>query len=80
MLNNTSENLFCCDGCHRQIGTITIVDDQEILEVAGTVVYSYHGRCITCNTQVHWHMSDKKLERLLRNRSVLLAQNRVNGV
>ncbi|MCC6147420.1 MAG: hypothetical protein IT308_07625 [Anaerolineaceae bacterium] len=61
-----SEALMC--KCRAVLGQEVEVDGLTLLSVGGVCVRYMHGFCERCGEEVHWSVSDRLLQKMLKGR------------
>ncbi len=55
-----------CPNCGSVLGHSVIIKDTEWLQMGGGIAREWHGVCAQCGKEVHWSVSDRLLESLIR--------------
>lgn len=64
----TMKNIHCSNPhCENEIGTIVEIEDRELLQLGGLLVTKVDGACIKCGHEFHWSITDKMLEKIIKN-------------
>lgn len=54
-----------CTRCQSEIGRFITIEDNEFLQMGGGLAREFHGVCAGCGLEIHWSVSDRKLEKLI---------------
>lgn len=54
-----------CERCKIEIGKYVSIGETEFLQMGGGLAREFHGVCAGCGLEIHWSVSDRKLEQLI---------------
>lgn len=55
-----------CTNCKGEIGDLISIENIELVLIRGVILRYAHGFCIECGEEVHWSVSDKMLQKMIR--------------